>query len=111
VVRRRLSSHGGRADEQVYDSVRHGVGSNISDVSEELAKARSKMLRTTRAMKSMEQELQVLQASIGTAQCFMILVVWSITSPILSDSVYSVTHSNDHPFSFFFFVPRREQSV
>ncbi|KAF9351478.1 hypothetical protein BGX34_000529 [Mortierella sp. NVP85] len=68
VVRRRLSSHGGRADEQVYDSVRHGVGSNISDVSQELAKARSKMLRTTRAMKSMEQELQVLQASIDESK-------------------------------------------
>jgi hypothetical protein len=67
MVRRRRSSHGGRSNEKVYDSIRHGIGSSVSDVSEELAKARSNLLRTTRAMKNMEQELATLQASIGMA--------------------------------------------
>ncbi len=61
----RRSSFGGQAHEDKYDSLRHGIGLNVSDVSEELAKARSKMNRATRAMKSMEQELEAMQLSIG----------------------------------------------
>lgn len=68
MVRRRRSSHGGRSNEKVYDSIRHGIGSSVSDVSEELAKARSNLLRTTRAMKNMEQELATLQASIDESK-------------------------------------------
>ncbi|KAF9949257.1 hypothetical protein BGZ72_008941 [Mortierella alpina] len=64
----RRSSFGGQADEDKYDSLRHGIGLNVSDVSEELAKARSKMNRATRAMKSMEQELEAMQLSIDESK-------------------------------------------
>ncbi|CAO3569310.1 unnamed protein product [Mortierella alpina] len=64
----RRSSFGGQAHEDKYDSLRHGIGLNVSDVSEELAKARSKMDRATRAMKSMEQELEAMQLSIDESK-------------------------------------------
>ncbi|KAF9981882.1 hypothetical protein BGZ75_006771 [Mortierella antarctica] len=64
----RRSSFGGHADEDKYDSLRHGIGLNVSDVSEELAKARSQMNRATRAMKSMEQELEAMQLSIDESK-------------------------------------------
>ncbi|KAF9957640.1 hypothetical protein BGZ70_009441 [Mortierella alpina] len=64
----RRSSFGGQAHEDKYDSLRHGIGLNVSDVSEELAKARSKMNRATRAMKSMEQELEAMQLSIDESK-------------------------------------------
>ncbi|KAG0206328.1 hypothetical protein BGX28_002229 [Mortierella sp. GBA30] len=60
----RRSSFGGMTPEDEYDSLRHGIGLNVSDVSEELAKARSKMNRATRAMRSMDQELEAMQLSI-----------------------------------------------
>ncbi|KAF9209290.1 hypothetical protein BGZ49_005354 [Haplosporangium sp. Z 27] len=77
VVRRRSSyavgGVGGRREdkqdyEDTYDTFRHGVGSNLSDMEEELAKARSKMTRATRAMKNMEQELEAMQRSIDESK-------------------------------------------
>ncbi|KAG0343830.1 hypothetical protein BG004_004965 [Podila humilis] len=47
-----------------YDSYRHGIGLSVSDMSEELAKARTKMNRASRAMKSMEHEMEALHLSI-----------------------------------------------
>ncbi|KAF9576329.1 hypothetical protein EC968_009303 [Mortierella alpina] len=64
----RRSSFGGQAQEEKYDSLRHGIGLNVSDVSEELAKARLKMNRASRAMKSMEQELEAMQLSIDESK-------------------------------------------
>ncbi|KAF8923869.1 hypothetical protein BGZ58_002433 [Dissophora ornata] len=71
MVRRRSSMGGGGGGgsfEKTYDSLRHGIGLNVSDMSEELAKARSKMSRTSRAMKSMEQELEAMQLSIDESK-------------------------------------------
>ncbi|KAF9116377.1 hypothetical protein BGX27_003060 [Mortierella sp. AM989] len=75
IVRRR-SSYGGRGErrgdkqdsEVTYDSIRHGVGLSVSDMSDELAKARSKMSRASRAMKNMEQELEAMQRSIDESK-------------------------------------------
>ncbi|KAG0255515.1 hypothetical protein BG011_005083 [Mortierella polycephala] len=64
----RRSSFGGKAPEDRYDSHRHGIGLNVSDVSEELAKTRSKMLHATRAMKAMEEELEAMQSSINDSK-------------------------------------------
>ncbi|KAF9189481.1 hypothetical protein BGZ51_009516 [Haplosporangium sp. Z 767] len=64
----RRSSFGGKASEDRYDSHRHGIGLNVSDVSEELAKTRSKMLHATRAMKAMEEELEAMQSSIDESK-------------------------------------------
>jgi len=52
-------------EESKYDSMRHGIGQSVSDVSDELAKARLAMSRASQAMKSMEQELEAMQLSIG----------------------------------------------
>ncbi|KAG0316946.1 hypothetical protein BGZ99_006604 [Dissophora globulifera] len=68
VARRRSSVATGGSSEKNYDSVRHGIGSSVSDMSEELAKARSKMIRASRAMKSMEQELEAMQLSINESK-------------------------------------------
>ncbi|KAF9403024.1 hypothetical protein BGZ94_004740 [Podila epigama] len=54
-------------EEPVYDSFRDGIGASVADVSEELAKARIKMNRASRAMKSMEKELEAMQLGIGTS--------------------------------------------
>ncbi|KAI9234770.1 MAG: hypothetical protein BYD32DRAFT_422735 [Podila humilis] len=51
-------------EETTYDSFRHGIGLNVADMSEELAKARTKMNRASRAMKNMDNELEALQLSI-----------------------------------------------
>jgi hypothetical protein len=72
----RRSSFGGRggdsghgvdsySEDSKYDSMRHGIGQNVSDVSDELAKARLAMTRASQAMRSMEQELKAMQLSIG----------------------------------------------
>ncbi|OAQ28079.1 hypothetical protein K457DRAFT_138972 [Linnemannia elongata AG-77] len=76
---RRRSSFGGRgngggrggdsySDDSKYDSVRHGIGQNVSDVSEELAKARMAMNRASLAMRSMEAELKAMQLSIDESK-------------------------------------------
>ncbi|KAG0005609.1 hypothetical protein BGZ79_003520 [Entomortierella chlamydospora] len=60
---------GDRQDfEETYDSFRHGIGLSVSDMSDELAKARSKMTRASRAMKNMEQELEAMQRSIDESK-------------------------------------------
>ncbi|KAF9906953.1 hypothetical protein EC991_011428 [Linnemannia zychae] len=76
---RRRSSFGGRggggghgvdsySEDSKYDSMRHGIGQNVSDVSEELAKARLAMTRASQAMRSMEQELKAMQLSIDESK-------------------------------------------
>ncbi|KAG0051612.1 hypothetical protein BGZ83_003532 [Gryganskiella cystojenkinii] len=62
------SSYRGGINEDRYDSLRHGIGTSVSDMSEELAKARSKMNRASRAMRNMEQELETLQLSIDESK-------------------------------------------
>lgn len=52
-------------EETTYDSFRDGIGLNVADMSEEIAKARTKMSRASRAMKNMDHELEALQLSIG----------------------------------------------
>ncbi|KAF9431867.1 SAM domain and HD [Entomortierella beljakovae] len=54
--------------ENRYDTFRHGIGTSMSDMSDELAKARSKISGATRAMKSMEQELEVMQKNIDVSK-------------------------------------------
>ncbi|KAF9333853.1 hypothetical protein BG006_003057 [Podila minutissima] len=51
-------------EETTYDSFRDGIGLNVADMSEEIAKARTKMSRASRAMKNMDHELEALQLSI-----------------------------------------------
>lgn len=58
-------ANGDIPEETTYDSFRHGIGLNVADMSEELAKARTKMNRASRAMKNMDNELEALQLSIG----------------------------------------------
>ncbi|KAG0270840.1 hypothetical protein BGZ95_001441 [Linnemannia exigua] len=76
---RRRSSFGGRgnggghgvdsySEDSKYDSMRHGIGQNVSDVSEELTKARLAMTRASQAMRSMEQELKAMQLSIDESK-------------------------------------------
>ncbi|KAF9088447.1 hypothetical protein BGX23_007352 [Mortierella sp. AD031] len=76
---RRRSSFGGRgnggghgvdsfSEDSKYDSMRHGIGQSVSDVSEELAKARMAMYRASQAMKSMEMELEAMQMSIDESK-------------------------------------------
>ncbi|KAF9153756.1 hypothetical protein BG015_002678 [Linnemannia schmuckeri] len=76
---RRRSSFGGRgtggghgvdsySEDSKYDSVRHGIGQSVSDVSEELAKARMAMNRASQAMRSMEAELKAMQLSIDESK-------------------------------------------
>ncbi|KAI1313075.1 hypothetical protein EDD11_002712 [Mortierella claussenii] len=72
-VRRRSSFGGGRGNgsrsyDEPYDSLRHGIGLNLSDMNEELEKARSKMIRASRAMKNMDQELEAMQMSIDESK-------------------------------------------
>lgn len=65
--RRGSGGHGGDSysEDSKYDSVRHGIGQSVSDVSEELTKARMAMNRASQAMRSMEAELKAMQLSIG----------------------------------------------
>ncbi|KAF9129117.1 hypothetical protein BGW39_004459 [Mortierella sp. 14UC] len=56
------------SEDSKYDSMRHGIGQNVSDVSEELAKARLAMTRASQAMRSMEQELKAMQLSIDESK-------------------------------------------
>ncbi|GJJ73222.1 hypothetical protein EMPS_05580 [Entomortierella parvispora] len=58
------SAYRGGIPDDRYDSLRHGIGTNVSDMSEELAKARNKMNRASRAMRNIEQELETLQLGI-----------------------------------------------
>ncbi|KAG0030232.1 hypothetical protein BGZ81_002940 [Podila clonocystis] len=55
-------------EETTYDSFRDGIGLNVADMSEELAKARTKMNRASRAMKNMDHELETLQMSIDESK-------------------------------------------
>ncbi|KAI7828958.1 hypothetical protein BC939DRAFT_442372 [Gamsiella multidivaricata] len=73
---RRRPYLGREPSEERYDSLRHGIGLGVSDMSEELAKARSKMSRASRAMKSMEQELEAMQMSIGMGPSCSILFLF-----------------------------------
>ncbi|KAF9934385.1 hypothetical protein FBU30_002209 [Linnemannia zychae] len=56
------------SEDGIYDSLRHGIGQNISDVSEELAKTRLAMNRASQAMRNMEQELKAMQLSIDESK-------------------------------------------
>ncbi|ORZ23687.1 hypothetical protein BCR41DRAFT_368842 [Lobosporangium transversale] len=78
IVRRRSSYGGedeghyrhelGQPTEEPYDSLRHGIGLSLSDMNEELEKARAQMSRASRAMRNMEHELQVMQQSIDESK-------------------------------------------
>ncbi|KAG0318851.1 hypothetical protein BGZ97_003174 [Linnemannia gamsii] len=68
--RRNGGGHGGDSysEDSKYDSVRHGIGQSVSDVSEELTKARLAMNRASQAMRSMEAELKAMQLSIDESK-------------------------------------------